>query len=493
MMSESITSMFFKSWEFIQDLIKSDSFGYTTIIISLLVSRMLLTSEFVAFTALWGLLYLCLNIYWAMNYWKIRGVKHFKPWPIVGNMARVLKLEYHLAYYYDEIYNAFPGERMVGMYEFMTPSLVLRDTELIEQVLVKDFSTYPDHGPFLMEPKSILFESVFAMSGIRWRAIRNRLLTTFTTGKMRVIFPQILAPCQSFVKGKPKCLNVEIINELAVKIFMTAMFGINILPTGEEELMINCKRIFEPKATRILQLIFLTYFPKLSNVLNLKFMPRDLDDYFRSLMNTILDQRENIDFERNDYTKVLVEMRKQEKMNIYNMRNDKVSQTFDMTNEIALSQAFMFFFAGLDTVSLLILHLAFEFSKSKYCQDKARQEVRSVLKKFNGYSWEAVREMKYLEQCILETLRLHPSLQFLVRITDKDTELGGVKIKKNTRIVIPIHSIQMDPKNFTDPNKFDPERFNVENQQNKFAHLPFSDGPRVCLGNHLKYISIKNT
>lgn len=71
-----------------------------------------------------------------------------------------------------QVYNAFPGERMVGMYEFMTPSLVLRDTELIEQVLVKDFSTYPDHGPFLMEPKSILFESVFAMSGIRWRAIR---------------------------------------------------------------------------------------------------------------------------------------------------------------------------------------------------------------------------------------------------------------------------------------------------------------------------------
>lgn len=153
-------------------------------------------------------------------------------------------------------------------------------------------------------------------------------MTTFTTGKMRAIFPQILAPCQSFVEGKPKCLNVEIINELSVKIFMTAMFGINILPSGEEELMINSKRIFEPKATRILQIIFLTYFPKLSNFFNLKFMPRDLDDYFRSLMNTILNQRENIDFERNDYTKVLVEMRKHEKMNIYNRRNNKVSQTF---------------------------------------------------------------------------------------------------------------------------------------------------------------------
>nr|XP_024219728.1 cytochrome P450 6B4-like [Halyomorpha halys] len=171
-MSQRIASIYLRTCEMILELFKSDSFGYTMIIISLIVSRIMLTSELVAFAAVWGFMYFFLNVYWAMNYWKVRGVKHFKPWPIIGNMARVLKLEHHLAYYYDEVYNAFPGEKMVGMYEFMTPSLVLRDIELIEQVLIKDFSTYPDHGPFLMEPKSILFESVFAMSGIRWRAIR---------------------------------------------------------------------------------------------------------------------------------------------------------------------------------------------------------------------------------------------------------------------------------------------------------------------------------
>ena len=61
---------------------------------------------------------------------------------------------------------------MVGLYEFMTPTLVLKDPELVEQVLIREFSTYPDHGPFLFEPSSVLYESVFNMSGERWRALR---------------------------------------------------------------------------------------------------------------------------------------------------------------------------------------------------------------------------------------------------------------------------------------------------------------------------------
>ena len=71
-----------------------------------------------------------------------------------------------------QLYQAFPEEKMVGMYEFMTPTLVLRDLELIENVLVSNFSTFPGRGDFLFEPDSILYESVFSISGFKWRAIR---------------------------------------------------------------------------------------------------------------------------------------------------------------------------------------------------------------------------------------------------------------------------------------------------------------------------------
>lgn len=81
-----------------------------------------------------------------------------------------------------------------------------------------------------------------------------------------------------------------------------------------------------------------------------------------------------------------------------------------------------------------------------------------------------------------ESLRIHPSLVFLMRQAERPTKLGGVVIDKGTRIVIPNFSLQMDPKYFPDPEVFDPDRFHEDTPRNKFAHLPFSDGPRVCAG-----------
>lgn len=70
------------------------------------------------------------------------------------------------------MYHAFPEERMVGMYEFMTATLILRDPELIKTVLVSEFSTFPDRGPMFFNPGCVLYSSVFSLGGNKWRAIR---------------------------------------------------------------------------------------------------------------------------------------------------------------------------------------------------------------------------------------------------------------------------------------------------------------------------------
>ncbi|CAH1395601.1 unnamed protein product [Nezara viridula] len=371
-------------------------------------------------------LYLGLILWKANTYWEVRGVKHFKPWPLVGNLARALKFNRHVSFFYDEIYKAFPTERMVGMYEFLTPTLIIRDPTLVENVLVREFSTYPDHGPLFFEPSSISYESIFTITGIRWRALRNKLLTSFSTGKMKAIFPDIVRSCQSVVDSDPKRLHKDMLHEFAVKSFLNSMFGTNILPEGEEELMAKSKEVFQGKPQRIIQQIMLTFFPKLGDFLNMKFMPKTLDNYFRNLLNTLVEQRASANIKRDDYAKVLCDMNKMGKMDVYNRENKRIDETFDVTNDLVLAQAFMFFFAGLDTTVLVMLHTALELSLAKSCQEKARQEVRSVLKKYGGYSWEAVRDMKYLDQCIqgkrfatletatiiahiLDNFELHPS------------------------------------------------------------------------------------
>lgn len=59
-----------------------------------------------------------------------------------------------------------------------------------------------------------------------------------------------------------------------------------------------------------------------------------------------------------------------------------------------------------------------------------------------------------------------------------------VHIERGMDIWIPIYLIQNDPENFKNPSKFDPERFNEENQHKIEAgsFIPFSIGPRQCIG-----------
>lgn len=70
------------------------------------------------------------------------------------------------------------------------------------------------------------------------------------------------------------------------------------------------------------------------------------------------------------------------------------------------------------------------------------------------------------------------------RVSSEDVEIAGYQIPKNTFIAIHVHEIMNDPDHFPNPEKFDPDRFLPENSTNRhpYAYIPFSAGPRNCVG-----------
>ena len=89
-----------------------------------------------------------------------------------------------------------------------------------------------------------------------------------------------------------------------------------------------------------------------------------------------------------------------------------------------------------------------------------------------------------------ETLRKHPIVPFLERMCCSDYELpaptgtGTIKLPVGTGVYIPVCALHHDPTYFPEPERFDPDRFTEENKHSRpnFTHIPFGEGPRMCLG-----------
>ena len=104
---------------------------------------------------------------------------------------------------------------------------------------------------------------------------------------------------------------------------------------------------------------------------------------------------------------------------------------------------------------------------------------------------------------IKETMRLYPSVPYfgrsvlqdttireqlyrnLSKNTSKSTFVGDITIPRDVSVSIFAYGMHRDPKIYPDPENFDPNRFTSENQakRNSFSFLPFSAGPRNCIGN----------
>ncbi|XP_074037628.1 probable cytochrome P450 6a13 [Leptinotarsa decemlineata] len=164
-------------------------------------------------------------------------------------------------------------------------------------------------------------------------------------------------------------------------------------------------------------------------------------------------------------------------------------------NEVA-AQCFFFFLAGFETSSTTICFASYELALHKEIQDRARHEIKEVLKKYNNeITYDALMEMHYLETVIYETLRKYPPLQFLLRKCTDNYKVpdSNIVIEKGMVTIIPVLGLHFDPEYYPDPEKFDPERFNAENKKTipQFAWLPFGEGPRICLGLRFGMVQVK--
>ncbi|KAE8738718.1 Cytochrome P450 CYP4 [Frankliniella occidentalis] len=144
-----------------------------------------------------------------------------------------------------------------------------------------------------------------------------------------------------------------------------------------------------------------------------------------------------------------------------------------------------FMFEGHDTTTAGLCWAVFLLGSHPHIQDTAAEELEHI---FQGSdrapTVRDLQEMKYLERVIKETLRLFPSVPFIGRKLFQDVDFGGYKVPAGCMINIPIYHIHRNPKQWPSPHAFDPDNFlpNRVAERHPYSYVPFSAGPRNCIG-----------
>lgn len=159
----------------------------------------------------------------------------------------------------------------------------------------------------------------------------------------------------------------------------------------------------------------------------------------------------------------------------------------DISEEDIIDEVNTFMFAGHDTTGLGISWALYNIGLYPDIQQKIRDELQLIFgdDKDRPITKADLREMKYLECVLKETLRLYPSVPNISRTNFEDLKLNEeMTIPKGSSIFIGIYSLHHDPEFYPNAEIFDPERFLPENAKGRhpYAFIPFSAGPRNCIG-----------
>ncbi|KAF5288522.1 hypothetical protein FQA39_LY15390 [Lamprigera yunnana] len=442
------------------------------------------------------------------NFWHDRGVPYIKPIYFVGNFGPTIFRIKSIHQILRDAYNKYPNSRYVGFYQANEPVLILRDPDLIKDVTIKEFDSFPNHKKFLPPNVDLLWErNLFQMSTEEgWHTMRATLSPSFTSSKMKMLF-NLMRDCSTEFVKYFQSQKGEIVVELkdtftrfTNDIIATSAFGIqcNSLKDRTNKFYLMGKEATDSSGLKGLKFFGFVFSPLLMKLFNIKIFSEKVSNFFKGVIKETVTYRQLNNVVRPDMLHLLLEASKKLKNSDEDKKSNNIITEFSLDDITA--QAVIFFTAGFDTVSSAMCYLAYELSIHPEIQDKLYNEIKETLKDTPQLTYESITTMKYLECCISESLRVHPPVPVVDRQCQKSYTINPIhssekqiRMEKGQMVWIPICALHHDEKYFSNPLKFDPERFNDENRPkiNPSVYVPFGTGPRMCIGSRFAIMEIK--
>ncbi|XP_065206746.1 uncharacterized protein LOC135836078 [Planococcus citri] len=459
-------------------------------------------------------------IYWRFKkshqFFDKNGIPYLKPTIIFGNIGDTFLKKKPMPVLHLELYRKLEPHKFGGFFNFHTPFVMIRDPELIKHILIKDFAHFHDRGININTEVDRLGNHLLAMAGEEWKNLRVKLTSTFTSGKMKMMFPLVkncgdkLAQVLETMIREPIDVK-DLCARFTTDVIGSCAFGIETHslddPNSEFRKMGN--RIFEFRYKALLLSAYPDMPRKLMKWFDLRFVDKEVEDFLMSIVESTVQYREENKVSRHDFIDLLLSL-KNETMAKYQDHGEKedldhfLSQVgsnqskskIEMTIDLMAAQCFIFFGAGFETSSTNLGFLMLELAQRPDIQKKLRDEINSVIDNNpEGFTYELLTEMPYVDMVISEGLRKYPATGFALRQCTIDYKLPNtnIVIPKKTPVTIPIFGLHRDPKYYERPEDFYPEHFTKEAiaERPHYTYMPFGEGPRACIGERFAKMQVK--
>ena len=424
-----------------------------------------------------------IHYYATYRFWSKRGIPGPTPIPFFGNALTWMVSSV------DEVdaANVRKYGKVYGVYNGSEPVLMVTHAESIQHIWIENHKNYKNRMNFDPQDKHVSNGIIFS-SGTMWEDERSLFNAALNTAKLKRINTQgICDKLRKFLTGsRGQSINMFDTFSLHYIDIVASTFyrlGMDSFAHPNAELLRASRDIL---AFSNVYTFFIGY--------NLPLMAKYVAPYFATA-GRVIEQFVTLAF-------------KEWKA------SNRPSEDFldlvcksDMKSDQKMAAAIEVIGAGFLPVVSSSTFLMYEFGRAPEMYKKAQKEadeLRALIEKEGSGrkdpNFDEIRDnMKYLDNCYRESLRLHPaSCRNWRVVTDDSTELIipdigiDVKLPKGTAVTLPVLCLHTDPDLFEDPLAFVPDRWTSNPEMKKHIQT-FGSGPRKCVGEPFSYLMVKLT
>uniref|UniRef100_A0A0E0C4Y4 Cytochrome P450 n=1 Tax=Oryza meridionalis TaxID=40149 RepID=A0A0E0C4Y4_9ORYZ len=374
-----------------------------------------------------------------------------------------------------------------------TPKVTITDPDLAKDVLSNKFGHF--EKPKFPTLTKLFSDSLANHEGEKWVKHRRILNPAFHLEKLKLMLPAFSACCEELVSKWMESLGSDGSYEVDVWPEMQILTGDVISRTAFGSSYLEGRRIFQLQAEqterllKCMQKIVIPGYMSLPTKNNRKMhqIKKETDSILRGLVDKRMQAMKEGECTKDDLLGLLLES---------NMRHTEEDgqSNHGLTIEEVIEECKLFYFAGMETTSVLLTWTILLLSMHPEWQDRAREEILGLFGK-NKPGYEGLSRLKIVTMILYEVLRLYPPAVTFTRKTYKQMEIGGVIYPASVIVELPVLLIHHDPNIWgSDAHEFKPDRFAEgisKASKNPGAFLPFGWGPRICIGQNFALLEAK--